>query len=227
MFLNRTIIGTAIYKNTIELLPPTNTGSLGSFYFPGTPGSNLNYTNDGAFALGTGNFTVEWYNWISSDATNSFPRIFSLGSYPSAEIGCSVEGGSYYIWFNSNYIFSFEVTAYNVWAHIAIVRESGTLSIYYDGTRIYNASHPDNLTNGSSPLFVGMEEGDNYTSFQGLITDFHVVKGTALYSGTSFQTTTISSVQDTVILVRPDNPLGPAPTNPGDLVTVFENGPYD
>lgn len=230
MILVRTIIGTSIRSSQdapAALLPSSNEMSLGSFSFPGVNGASLNYANDNLFMIGSGDFTVEWFSWISAAAPNPFPRIFSIGSYPSADIACSVEGGTFYIWFNSDVLYSFSVAHYNQWSHVAIVRESGVISVYYDGTRVFTDTNTANLSNGSSRLYIGMEESDPYTVFYGLITDFHFVKGAALYSGAAFEVSPISAVAETVLLARPTSPVGPTPINTDDLVTVFNNSPYD
>lgn len=71
----------------------------------------------------------------------------------------------------------------NTWHHIALVRESGTLSGYVDGTRIGQATSSLNTDMSSHTIAVGAQaSGSN--SFNGYIDDFRT-SNTARYSGAS------------------------------------------
>lgn len=45
------------------------------------------------WAPGTGDFTVEW--WQYQTDSSAYPRIFSVGSYPAAAIGVSIESTTF------------------------------------------------------------------------------------------------------------------------------------
>jgi hypothetical protein len=62
---------------------------MSSLLFAGTANSNLRIPNTDAFDFGTGDFTIEWYQYQTD--TNSFPRIFQVGNYPTTSIGVSIE----------------------------------------------------------------------------------------------------------------------------------------
>lgn len=72
----------------------------GSLLFDGTASSNLSVPNDPDFRNGTGDFTIEWFQYATT-VGNSYPRIFSIGSYP-ASIAVSQEGSdasrTFYAW---------------------------------------------------------------------------------------------------------------------------------
>ena len=73
----------------------------GSLLFDGSANSNLSIPNDIDFRNGTGDFTIEWFQYATT-VGNSFPRIFSIGSYAAQSIAVSQEGSdasrTFYAW---------------------------------------------------------------------------------------------------------------------------------
>jgi hypothetical protein len=85
---------------------------------------------------GTGDFTIEWF-MKKGVGGSSFPRVFSLGFNTSATIGCSIEGGTCYIWPYGNGLNGSMPAGYNSgadWTHIAICRSGTTTKLFIDGT---------------------------------------------------------------------------------------------
>lgn len=68
----------------------------GSLLFDPTASATLTAPGSVDWAFGTGDFTVEW--WQYQTDSSPFPRIFSVGSFPSSAIGVSIEGGTFYVW---------------------------------------------------------------------------------------------------------------------------------
>jgi hypothetical protein len=68
---------------------------MSSLHFLGTATSYLSIPNTNEFDFGTGDFTIEWYQYQTD--SNPFPRIFQVGNYPTISIGVSIEGGSFFI----------------------------------------------------------------------------------------------------------------------------------
>jgi len=139
------------------------------------------------WAFGTGDFTVEWFQYMTSTPSN--PRVFSVGNYPSTSIGVSIEGGTFYVWENSGYRFSNSLTlsgAYtNVWIHFAISRISGQTRVFRNGTQIGSTyADTNNISNSTSVLNIGQESTATSGSyFPGYITSFRICKGLGVYSG--------------------------------------------
>jgi hypothetical protein len=151
--------------------------------------------------VGTGNFTIEWFQYQTDNS--QWPRIVAIGSYPSTSIGCSIESGSFYAWCSgANYFGS--VSVKNSWHHFAIVRNNGQLRVYKDGTQLgSNISNSTNITNSSTTLYIGSENGSNAgTFFGGYITNIRWVKGLAIYTGNF--TVPTSSLTETA----DENPYG-------------------
>jgi len=186
-------IGNVAYNSASPL------SSGGSLEFAG---DELNHflvvPNEARFAPGTGDFTIEWYQYVTSDG-HGYPRPFSLGiccgNINSLLVGL-FEGGSNNIAIQtqSGYNpFSGWNNTLNVWQHIAVVRSSGTVTIYQDGVAFNSVSIPDDIAydpaNGyflsiGSPTVDGTTGTESINSqYVGLITNMRYVVGTAVYTG--------------------------------------------
>jgi hypothetical protein len=164
------------------------------------------------WALGTGDFTIEWWQYQTSVGSGTYPRVFSVGNYPSISIGVSIESGTFYVWEANSFRFSSILSNYlNQWVHFAISRVSGQTSVYQNGTRLGSAySDTNNINDSSTVLAIGAESGGTATTyFPGYLSNFRIIKGTGLYSGVSLTvpTSTLRAVSGTVVLL----PLAAAP----------------
>lgn len=160
-------------------------------------GSALVYANEADFRMGTGSFTIEWFQYTQTGS--SFPRIFSIGTYPTAGIGVSFESGLFYLWRGGVSNSSFNPgTITNKWVHFAIVGENNTtIKIYQDGAlkRTYTGTYDFN--NATNTLVIGNESSrTTNAAFNGYLTNFRWTKGTAVYTGD---------------FTRPSAPLAPLP----------------
>lgn len=180
-FVNPTLtIGSAV--STVAQSPFGGGGNSYSFIssnnsFISTPGSN-------DWAVGTGDFTIEWFGYQTSAGTA--PRSFSLGTYSSAKIANSIEGGTFYYWANNSFRYSNSAgTILNVWNHWAIVRSSGVTKVYKNGTQLGSQiSDTNNITDNTTVLKIGNETTSTTTAaWIGYITNFRWVKGLAVYTG--------------------------------------------
>jgi len=171
-------------SNNFQFAKRTSDAVGNSVLFNGST-QYLSVPGNAAFAFGTGSFTTEWWQYMTSQT--SYPRVFSIGNYPSATIGVSIEGGTFYVWENSGVRFSYSLTAegyLNRWLHFAISRNNGTTSIFKNGIQI-GASYPDtnNINNTSTALSIGQESTPTANSyFPGYISNFRILNGTALYT---------------------------------------------
>lgn len=166
----------------------------GSIDIPGTNNSFLRVTNDPAFAPGTGDFTIEW--WQYADAYNPYPRLFSIGTYATSPmLALSLEGAdadrSMNLWIQgSQQTIATVGETINSWVHFAVVRESGTVKAYKNGINISGAGvlMPDDALYDAGDYFaIGTETTNGATcfgnvTFNGRITQFHYVVGSALYT---------------------------------------------
>lgn len=180
------IIGTIISNTaTISAASPFGT-QYNSYRFAGTTSSLITLSaNNGDFAVGTGDFTVEW--WQYETDINGSPRPFTVGYWPTALIAASNETNTY-LWMNNSIAVTYNVTkTRNAWRHYAMVRNGTSLALYISGTLAASATNTSNITNTTTNMLVGGDPGpsNTYTSqmFGGLIYNFRFTKGIAVYTG--------------------------------------------
>lgn len=162
-------------------------GIGGSMSFAGTSTSFLSITNDADFRFGTGDFTIEWFQNMSSG--QSFPRIFSMGSYStSASCAVSIESGTgsgiFYFWIGGGANSFGSVSTTGTWHHFAITRSGTSIRVFFNGTQIGSTlTSSYNFNDTTNALTIG-NEGSKSTgaAFKGFITNFNWIKGTAKYT---------------------------------------------
>ncbi len=196
----RVIFGGPMYSN-----PAASSGLGGSILFDGTD-QNLTIPASSDWAIGTGDFTIEWFQYMAGTAGAQRP--FTIGGYPSASIAVSIEtdASDLYVWINGQAVASNGVSGLaGAWAHIAVVRSSGTINVYQNGVSIASGSSTDDITDSSDVLSIGAEyqtPAANVTFFDGNITNFRWTNGTAIYTS-NFTTPTapLSAVTGTKLLL--------------------------
>lgn len=179
-----TVSGSVLTSNSAP------SGIASSYQLNGSTGY-ISYPASTDFALGTGDFTIEWFQYQTSQPSN--PRVFQIGNYFSTiAIGCSIEGNSssaiFYLWLpGANSIKTFNAGAHlNTWIHFAIVRISGSIKVYQNGVQIGSTiSNSASLGNSTQTLSIGQESTATANSyFPGYITQFRWTKGLGIYTGT-------------------------------------------
>jgi hypothetical protein len=203
-----------------------------SAYFDGT-GDYLTFgANQANLGLGTGDFTFEfWFNAATIPSTEI--DIFESQTTGTFRIlkRASSSGLSYDWYGGTAYLIKSDATiTTNEWHHVAVSRTSGTVSVYYDGTRVINQA---DSTSGVTPTanygVGGRASGANY--FTGNISNMRLIKGTGLYSGTTITvpTSPLTAVANTQLLICNNNRFIDGSTNAftitkaGDAkITAFE-----
>jgi hypothetical protein len=165
-------------------------GSGNSYYTTGSTTSYVSVPGQVGYAFGTGDFTIEWFQYETSD--QPFPRIFWYGSAGTGAptIGVSQEGISgtktFYVWSPSSSSMGLTTNIISTWVHYALVRISGKLYVYQNGTIMNSGGTTlsNNFTDSSSTFYIGSKAGGLSTeNFAGFITNFRVVKGMGVYTG--------------------------------------------
>jgi hypothetical protein len=183
-----------------------------SLYFLGNSTSYISIPNNADLNFGTGDFTVEWYQYQTD--SNSFPRIFQKGTYTSrnVSIGVSIETGRFYYWINNNYnlVVTLASSAYkNKWVHFAICRSSGITKVYMDGTSIYSLADTYDYTNTQDLVVSNETIRSNLASFGGYLYYFHYIKGVAKYTANfTVSASMVSAIPETVLLLTADGASG-------------------
>lgn len=184
---------------------------MSSLYFLGNSTSYISIPNNADLNFGTGDFTVEWYQYQTD--SNSFPRIFQKGNYPTnLSIGVSIEGGQFYYWRNNspNAVVTLASSAYkNKWVHFAICRSSGITKVYMDGISIFSLADTYDYTNTQDMVVSNETIRSNPASFGGYLYYFHYVKGLAKYTANfTVSTAMVTAIPETVLLLTADGASG-------------------
>jgi hypothetical protein len=180
-FVNPTITtGSAV---TITTQSPF-TGGGNSYSFINSVNSFLDTPASSDWAVGTGDFTIEWFQYQTT--TSGFQRAFTVDDFNSIDIGVSVENATFYYWANSAFRYSSSgATTTNVWIHWVVVRQSGITKVYKNGTQLGSQiSDTNNINNTTDELSIGNENTPStIAAFVGYITNFRWIKGLAVYTG--------------------------------------------
>jgi len=163
--------------------PLVTTG--GSFYFT-LDDEYLRVPASSDWAVRTNDFTIEWFHYQFDNDAGAFPRIFTIGSYPSSAISVHTELDNFIVTLNGVDVLSTPLPSgwYENWHHYAVVRASGQLTVYQDGVALKTVANSTDVTNMSDYLYIGADLAYQIlTRFHGALTNFHFVNGTAIYTG--------------------------------------------
>jgi len=134
-------------------------------------------------SLGSGNFTIEC--WVNPSIVNN-NAICGLGNVDNTDTSCfflRLENGyvNFYTTGNNRYAVTYTSGS---WYHLAVVRSSGTVSVYWDGTQIGSGiSITNNFSSTDFYVASGKVTGTiPYNEFNGYIDDFRITKGYARYT---------------------------------------------
>ena len=168
-----------------------------SLYFNGA--SYLSIPDSTAFGFGTGDFTIEFWLKLGAaiTATSGDASYRSIVNKYSA--GSTGTEDAFYVFlnnaagtmqFNVGFVsnttasnFAFNITGVDtslnsVWNHVAVVRSSGSLKVYFNGTQIGTTqAYSSSINQGTLPLLVGARTYapiDLY--FNGYIDDLRITK---------------------------------------------------
>lgn len=185
----------------------------GSGYFDGS-GDYLDVNATTAFDFGTNDFTIEF--WAAQSVLSGYPGIASItktnpgvnNGYFNIELGSTRgfflhgDGGECS---SSSAVMAGDTS----WHHWAITRASGTWRLFKDGvslTLTYDTIGSFNFT-GTDGIVVGTQVGSGssptYYPYTGYLSDFRIVKGTALYtSNFTPPTAPLTAVTNTQLLLN-------------------------
>ena len=185
----------------------------GSFNLNGSS-QYLSIASSSAFAFGTNDFTIE--TWIYPNSLSGRLWFFSSNS---DNVDLNGNGGIYYYGVSGTSSSATNtVITVGTWHHIALVRASGTITLYVNGVSVMSQSGIGFNSSSNRALDIGYSaaQGNNY--FNGRISNFRIVKGTAVYTANFTPTTQpLSPITNTVLLIRPQDS--------GTLLTDYSTAP--
>lgn len=177
---------------------------------------SVNTTTYSTIKLGSGNFTLEC--WVYITTHRNYNTIFDCRAVTTNATGLVLavnSSGQLYV-YNNGYVLdsttgsaATAITA-NAWHHVALVRSgvaSGNLALYVDGARVAVSSAASSTNLSDAACTVGFGSSDNAYYFLGYISNFRMIVGTAQYSGTTYTVPTapFTAVSNTQLLINGTN----------------------
>ena len=155
---------------TAQSVTGPSTGS--SWFFDGSSGLDA---NDSRLALGTGDWTVEYFILPWNNYNGQSAHVGYNGNNPYFE----TDGSAKVRWQVGN-TYGSSIT-YPNWYHIAHVNDGGQGAIWVNGTRVAtNLTMPSNFDSTDGRLRIG-QRVDGTTGARALFSNVHIVVGTAKY----------------------------------------------
>jgi len=162
----------------------------GAVSFDGS-GDYLSISDGSDLELGSGDFTIEGYYYFKNTGSSGTNFWGKWASAPGRSYAFS------YVKSSGKYIFGYSTDGTNEnlsadfvsqadierWVHFAAVRSGTSLKVYRDGKEIidHNIS-TTTIYNSSANLMVGRLESNSNYDINGFVSNFRLIKGTALYT---------------------------------------------
>ena len=193
----REVIGSTVYT-------PSTTGAGLDF---GSSNSTLTTTaSHSGFDFGSNNFTIEFfYKW----STNNDYQTLLDHQYNAAD-GVTIQSDTNtYKWgfFGSGLSLVYESSdaTVGVWHHYAVVRNGNVVKMYRDGVETLSQSKTGTVGGTDATTFGGVVSQNDHYDF-GKVSNFRVVKGTALYTGAfTPPTAPLAAISGTSLLLFREN----------------------
>lgn len=176
-----------------------------SNYFDGS-GDNLSVASNAAFALGSGDFTVEC--WFYMNNTSTAMCMFENRPSNTANginmfVNYSAAGQVQYRDASGAPISSSITVSANTWNHYALVRSGSTITLWINGQSGGTVTKTTNFTDTTCVL--AQDQGGGF-NFAGYLSNFRIVKGTAVYtSAFTPSTTPLTAIANTSLLTCQSN----------------------
>jgi len=233
---NNNITDSSSNNHTITVTGDAHAGTFSPYrhggystYFDGS-GDWLELTGT---ALGNGDFTVEAWVWL--DSLKDYNVIYDDRATGSSATGLALgvmSTGAPYLYTNNGFqITSSQTCTANTWHHISLVRSSGVITIYLDGTSGGTYSSSANFTDTN--LGIGVARTYTVTSqFGGYIRDVRAVVGSAITPASGGPTIPLTAVTNTKLLTC-HLPYFKDGSSNAHAITLYGNtstkpfGPYD
>ena len=154
--------------------PFSGTAGNWSNFFDGS-NDQLTVPSNAALGMSTGDFTIElWYYQLSRGSGNTLlaPSTDNLNIY--------ITTAGLLGYYNGSTQDTALTVPLNQWGHIAVVRSSGTLKIYYNGAQVL--SQANSINYGTASWYIGTNPAGIGAS-NGFMSNVRVVKGVAVYTG--------------------------------------------
>jgi hypothetical protein len=173
----------------------------GSGYFDGS-GDYLSLT--GATAIGTSNYTVEY--WIYPTSTELLQGVFVTSlSAVTGNLRTGIYNGKVYvdIYDGTGSVDSGSAVTLNTWSHIAITKSGSSYTSYINGA--VNTTWTDSTTITGTGWVTGRLQSDGY-DYRGYVSNLRVVVGSVVYTAAfTPPTAPVTAITNTQLLENMTN----------------------
>ena len=158
---------------------------------------NVIVSSSDGFDMGTGDFTMEAWFYFTTFATSFalFDQWDSSGSTRN-QLWHSTSTDGKLAWYyagTSNFASANPAVSTGAWTHIALVRHSGTLKMYINGTAESNTASHSGQFGRSHTMYFGDQHGGGAGAPQYYMDDLRITKGLARYTANFTAPTTAHS----------------------------------
>ena len=173
---------------------------------------NVIVSSSDGFDMGTGDFTMEAWFYFTTFTTSFalFDQWDSSGSTRN-QVWHSTSTDGKLAWYyagTSNFASANPAVSTGAWTHIALVRHSGTLKMYINGTAESNTASHSGQFGRSHTMYFGDQHGGGAGAPQYYMDDLRITKGLARYTANFTAPTTahLTSAGDSLknIIVNSD-----------------------
>lgn len=180
-----------------------------SNYFDGN-GDYLTVANNTALDMGTGDFTIEMWVFSTLASTDTqYRRFLATGTNATSaiqigHIGATTGVVSYTADDTAGTTVTGTTNILNQWAHVAVVRASGTVKLYVNGVS-EGTPITDSNSKTTSSFTLGKYPGAS-GHLNGWLSNVRIVKGTAVYaSNFTPSTSPLTAITNTQLLTCQSN----------------------
>ena len=209
----------------------------GAVTFDGS-GDYLSLAASSDFAFGTGDFTVEFSMWSSDKTANGVYNRLFCNDGPTGDgtnnlqFNIDASTGALVIWNGGgNVLVGNTNLCDSEWHHVAVTRSGTTIRIFVDGIQdgaATNSTDWGTQNSGSPRVHIGAQNGTGW--YDGILSNYRIVKGTALYtSNFTPPTAALTNVTNTKLLCCQSDSsttakeVGPTITANGDPTASSQN----
>jgi len=222
-----------------DILPDTPSGVSGGSKLAKITEGAVSFDGTGDYltlsgsdlAMGTGDFTLECYVYRPSSVTAFTNFIATRGASASANgftFGAQASSNGYDVEFYTNGLQldgGSQLVTPNKWHHVAVTRSGSTLRSYVNG--IFNTTASNSQDFSTTSMAIGMTNDGSQGPMNGFISNVRVIKGTAIYTGTSSftpPTRELTNVTNTKLLCCQSNTSAAAAAVSPSLSAAINDG---
>ena len=169
---------------TVSVFTPPYSTVSHSIYYDGSDLTKIDVSGTTNLELGTGDFTIEGHFWIDS-STQTYNSLFDTRGVTAGQEGMAFafnSGNVMYLYILASFPITNIPYSYRTWHHIVYQRKtiSGTSThqVFIDGVLVGESTVA--ITYANNHFYLGGSRGGT-ESTKMYVSDFRIVKGTAIY----------------------------------------------